>query len=912
MKKVYFLTILTVLLVFAAAETAHAVSNAAVLYLRVAAGARPGGMGEAFVSIADDATATYWNPAGLGNSPIAGKMETLRIPDEYGDISDVVTLKRSGKLEHWLIADGKLIMFNGRSWSSGTKYTTSSDQSLEDFVNSITTYESAEQVESVSLKIVESNCNVTLDEIEYFIKSVRENIPADYPETEALNKSLDSLAASYRLCLVSTQQFRSLRSKLNNGLKDETLSAGELDKITFSIESALMRFLPSRLIVPYTASINGNILCLGKSGDYVWIGTDNGAYRLSGRLWARFTENDGLPSNEILSIDNFDETLLLGTSKGLVSYFHGSFTIVAEVPAEPVSAVSIQSFTTGSAVIGGKVYRNDGVEWSSSYAYTVRLDDTIEDIARLSAIYKTPSEIEYLINEIKRLNTPEATSVELADAESDSVIVADNTGEELTEAVEEDSEAVEVTNDSSIAESVEIAPLVSDNGWFVEGAIIQIPYSAPLKYDANATIVDKFGRIWVGTTSGLVAFDGFSWQNHGYDVFTVPEASGDEDTTIWTATKIAQNYLNDSDEEKVAILAENINDYNELNNQPLTPGQKVYVYNWNTGSEIYTIGMLLGEIYVGTEYGLEHYNGSTWNSVDFQKLDHRTVVGVYEFEGASYYIGSDGLTLETKGTKEFVLMHVNWLPSLDLDIYYDFGSYVHNIRGLGTLGISVIYLNYGTIVRTDASGNPDGEINPFEFAIAASFGTSITSRLKGGLTGRFIHSRLSPQGAGAEQGEGIASTISFDFGILYKVTRRIQFGAAVTNLGPDITYIDADQADALPRNLGVGISYKVWDTPYNSLVIQGELNKMLVNLNKGYTTELEYAIRHIGMEYWYANFIALRAGYKYDKEGSVKHLTFGTGLKLLNTFRFDFAYVPSSIDSPLANTLRMSVTGMFN
>ena len=42
------------------------VSQAGVLFLRISPGARPSGMGEAFVALADDATATWWNPAGLG------------------------------------------------------------------------------------------------------------------------------------------------------------------------------------------------------------------------------------------------------------------------------------------------------------------------------------------------------------------------------------------------------------------------------------------------------------------------------------------------------------------------------------------------------------------------------------------------------------------------------------------------------------------------------------------------------------------------------------------------------------------------------------------------------------------------------------------------------------------------------
>jgi hypothetical protein len=47
------------------AAEVSAVSQSGVLFLMIAPGARASGMGEAFVAVADDATASYWNPAGL-------------------------------------------------------------------------------------------------------------------------------------------------------------------------------------------------------------------------------------------------------------------------------------------------------------------------------------------------------------------------------------------------------------------------------------------------------------------------------------------------------------------------------------------------------------------------------------------------------------------------------------------------------------------------------------------------------------------------------------------------------------------------------------------------------------------------------------------------------------------------------
>ena len=58
--------VLTLLIAFALpAATASATDKYAGEFLRVGAGARALGMGGAFLAVADDATAGYWNPAGL-------------------------------------------------------------------------------------------------------------------------------------------------------------------------------------------------------------------------------------------------------------------------------------------------------------------------------------------------------------------------------------------------------------------------------------------------------------------------------------------------------------------------------------------------------------------------------------------------------------------------------------------------------------------------------------------------------------------------------------------------------------------------------------------------------------------------------------------------------------------------------
>ena len=65
MKKVVLMVVFALFISNANSVLAGGVSKSAVLFLRIAPGARQAGMGEAFCALADDATAVYWNPAGL-------------------------------------------------------------------------------------------------------------------------------------------------------------------------------------------------------------------------------------------------------------------------------------------------------------------------------------------------------------------------------------------------------------------------------------------------------------------------------------------------------------------------------------------------------------------------------------------------------------------------------------------------------------------------------------------------------------------------------------------------------------------------------------------------------------------------------------------------------------------------------
>jgi hypothetical protein len=78
----------------------------------------------------------------------------------------------------------------------------------------------------------------------------------------------------------------------------------------------------------------------------------------------------------------------------------------------------------------------------------------------------------------------------------------------------------------------------------------------------------------------------------------------------------------------------------------------------------------------------------------------------------------------------------------------------------------------------------------------------------------------------------------------------------------------------------------------------------------GLTEKLHELMYSVGLEYWYVNKFAIRAGYfdEHGTKGNRKYFTMGIGVKL-NVLNFDFAYVVPTAgrSNPLANTLRFTL-----
>jgi hypothetical protein len=479
-----------------------------------------------------------------------------------------------------------------------------------------------------------------------------------------------------------------------------------------------------------------------------------------------------------------------------------------------------------------------------------------------------------------------------------------NVGESLEEAIGRWMDSEDQVAIDRIASEVRTLNNLGGGSTLEAGKVLSLPFALGLRGDITAISLDDFDRLWVGTTLGAFRYARGEWSSYGYEAMIIPDAT--------TAEAVARGRLSASaPQERVDRLAEYISGYNNLPGGQIDAGRTIYVYRNPAGSRVQDIVAQGDQLYVATEVGLLEVENGEWSRYYHADLDREAVGAICGEGGDLWFVTDNRVVIYQRPHKELSFMYAPWLPDFNLDLYYIFPTLVTHVDGIGTIGVSVPFLSFGEIERRDELGNIGASFNSFDMAATVSYGTRLTPSLAAGLSAKLIYSRLADQGAGAEIGSGAGTAFAMDAGVLYQTPwKRLKVGGALTNLGPNISYIDAQQSDPLPRNLALGFAYQVLKSPFNSLVVLADLNKEIVDIGESDASELTQIIYNMGLEYRYGSFFSGRAGYIYDQDGEIKTPTLGAGIAFQN-FKLDFAYIPSSKDLPLANTLFYSLSGRF-
>jgi len=316
----------------------------------------------------------------------------------------------------------------------------------------------------------------------------------------------------------------------------------------------------------------------------------------------------------------------------------------------------------------------------------------------------------------------------------------------------------------------------------------------------------------------------------------------------------------------------------------------------------------------------------------------------------------------------FGLGYSPWLRALvpDMGLFYLAGAYKINEKS--AVAATIRYFNPGKIEFRDEHNENPHEVNPNEWAIDATYSRMLGDYLSGAVAGRFIYSDLT-QGQADYARPGIS--VAADISVYYKrpvewfpslAGTDISWGVAINNIGSKVAYNgSSNKKDFIPTTLRLGADLGLELNEYNSLNFMVDFTKLLVPTppirengeviagmdddvavvtgmihsfydapgwgyasdGSGQKVETGVFLEELseinvggGIEYWYNNIFAVRAGYFYESplKGSRQYVTLGAALRY-NAFGLDVSYlIPTNAvagSHPLENTLRFNLSFRF-
>lgn len=253
------------------------------------------------------------------------------------------------------------------------------------------------------------------------------------------------------------------------------------------------------------------------------------------------------------------------------------------------------------------------------------------------------------------------------------------------------------------------------------------------------------------------------------------------------------------------------------------------------------------------------------------------------------------------GKRDLFISHTKWLA----DISHNSAALTLDLGFIGTLGFSLVYMDYGNFVGAKIDINPDGQgyvktgdFTVGEWAVGIAYGRQIMDRFSLGGQIKWVHQDLGSHPV-FRVVEGLPDYQSpydyhakknipvFDYGTIYNTGYRdIYLSFYIRNFTPEVTYI-REQFD-LPLTFNLGISTEL----FKFLGLQHEEQSLDFIVEAVNPRDWSERMR-IGLEYCFADFLYLRAGYKLDY--SVEGLTGGLGFRWqsgFGIFYFDYAYKP--------------------
>ncbi len=260
------------------------------------------------------------------------------------------------------------------------------------------------------------------------------------------------------------------------------------------------------------------------------------------------------------------------------------------------------------------------------------------------------------------------------------------------------------------------------------------------------------------------------------------------------------------------------------------------------------------------------------------------------------------------------LGQTQWLADIK---HYHVAAYIRPFDGLyGMIGFSDQSVDYGEIQSTILAANDQGYLDvgtfkPSAYALGISYAKALSDRFAIGANVKFVGQDLGSHVlsatyvqdtggkdssfTGAKKAEYALNNIpTFDFGILYKTgLKSLTFGMTVRNFAREVSFVRDNFQ--LPLTFRIGIAMNVMDL----FDFDPSFQRLQVTVDAEHPRDFSEQVK-VGVEYVFANTVALRVGYispadEYD-------LSYGLGVQTSlagTSFGVDYSYTPFGVFDPV-------------
>lgn len=232
-------------------------------------------------------------------------------------------------------------------------------------------------------------------------------------------------------------------------------------------------------------------------------------------------------------------------------------------------------------------------------------------------------------------------------------------------------------------------------------------------------------------------------------------------------------------------------------------------------------------------------------------------------------------TLEKTAASASFLKHL-------LDVNAGSISFAETVEEVGTMGIGVSFIDYGSFDQTDESMNVLGTFGARELSLIGGWGMMLDEQTSVGGSLEFIYSSI---------GDFQSAALAIGAGILYQIpSEQITLGASVVHLGTQLNSY-AGTKESLPLDITVGITKRPEHLPVY-------LNLNFHKLNESHDSFFDrLSAFSFGAEFIMSESFRLRGGYSNEAKRELKlgtsaglaGFSFGLGL-LFREYLIDYSF----------------------